>query len=214
MTYIYDLLLNFQDKERLVEFFEWSKHDVLEHVKKIPIVRVSSIDMDNFCFAEIKISKDFLDKIKGKTLLYKKKKTIPYASLFCDLNRVVALEFSDQGEIIARSCLLLDEENEVTQGAVGIDEESISYKVIKKDNSFNFLTREEEFQKKYLLKEVSFLFEKKDVDKLSYLYEEVFGKDTRDIISKYERLVDDLTYHFDFRYRQLFDIVRLSYSKK
>ena len=53
MMYIYDLLLNFQDKERLVEFFEWSKQDVLEHVKKIPIVRVPSIDMDNFCFADI-----------------------------------------------------------------------------------------------------------------------------------------------------------------
>ena len=214
MTYIYDLLLNFQDKERLVEFFEWSKYDVLENVKKIPIVRVSSIDMDNFCFADIKISKEFLDKIKGKTLLYKKKKTISYASLFCDLNRVVAIEFSEQGEIIARSCLLLDEESEVIQGAVDFEEESISYKVIKKDRSLFFLTREEEFQKKYLLKEVSFLFQKKNFDKLIYLYEEVFGKDSRNVVSKYERLFDDLTYHFDFRYRRLFDIVRLSYSKK
>ena len=37
MIYVYDLLLNFQDVDRLVEFFEWSDDDLLEHIKKIPL---------------------------------------------------------------------------------------------------------------------------------------------------------------------------------
>ena len=214
MIYIYDLLLNFQDKERLVEFFEWSKQDVLEHVKKIPIVRVPSIDMDNFCFADIKIDSSFLDKIKGKTLLYKKKKSIFYACLFCDLNRVVALEFSNHGEVLARSCLLLDEECEVLDSSKLLEEETISYKVLDKNSNFLFLTREEEFQKRYLKQELISIFKNKDIDKLTYLYEEVFGKDSHDVNYKYHRLMQDLDNHFDFRYRKLFQIVRLSYSKK
>lgn len=214
MIYIYDLLLNFQDSDRLVEFFEWSLHDSLDHVKRIPIVRIPSVDMDHFCFSDILVETNFLNKIKGRTLLYKKKKTIFYSCLFCDLNRVVAVEFSSKGKVIARSCLLLDEEEEVIDSTRGLEEERISYKVLKKNNRCSFLTREEEFQRKYLQQEMNSLFKSKNVDKLSYLYEEVFGKDNLSFVSRYDRLMDDLTNHFDCRYRKLFKIVRLSYSKK
>ena len=117
MTFIYDVLLNFQDKNRLVEFFEWEDNDMLEHVKRIPLLRIPSVDMDHFCFSDVKVDKEFLNRIKGKVLLYKRKKTTFYGCLFCDLNRVVAVEFSSSGEIIARSCLLLDEEDEVIESA-------------------------------------------------------------------------------------------------
>ena len=37
MIYIYDLLLNYQDNGRLVEFFEWSEDDILEHIKILDV---------------------------------------------------------------------------------------------------------------------------------------------------------------------------------
>lgn len=214
MTYIYDLLLNFQDVNRLVEFFEWTDQDILEHIKKIPLFRIKPIDMDNICFGNIKIDNSILEKIKTKTLLYKKKKIIPYATLFCDLNRVIAVEFSNQGEIIAKSCLLLDEEIEVIDNCQDLKEEVLNYKVIQKNDNLSFLTRKEEFQQRYLLQEIKTLLERKDEDKLVYLYEEIFGKDNISILNKYNRLIEKLKNHFDNNCKKLYEVVRLSYSKK
>ena len=39
MLYIYDILLNWC-RDKLYDFFEWEKTDKLEHVKKIPLIRV------------------------------------------------------------------------------------------------------------------------------------------------------------------------------
>lgn len=214
MIYIYDLLLNYQDGNRLVESFEWSKDDVLEHIKRIPMFVVPSVDIDHFCFSNIKIDSKFLELIKGKTLLYKKRKSIFYSCLFCDLNRVIAVEFSGNGEIISKSCLLLDEEEEVIQSAKGVEEVHISYKVLSDNYETSFLTRKEEFQKRYLLSEFSSFSEDKDIDMFNYLYEEVFGKDDLAFEIKYQKLIEDLSQHFDCRYQKLYDIIRLSYSKK
>ena len=214
MTFIYDVLLNFQDKNRLVEFFEWEDNDMLEHVKRIALFRIPSVDMDHFCFSDVKVDKEFLNRIKGKVLLYKRKKTTFYGCLFCDLNRVVAVEFSSSGEIIARSCLLLDEEDEVIESAKDLEVSSISYKVLKREGGCSFFTREEEFERHYLYREFVSLFEEKNVDKLTYLYEEIFGVDNLDFSHKYQRIIQDLEVGFDQRYHKLFDIVQLSYSKK
>ena len=214
MIYVYDLLLNFQDVGRLVEFFEWSEQDVLEHIKKIPLFRINSIDMDNICFGTVKFDSSFLEKIKFKTLLYKKKKSITYAALFCDLNRAVAVEISKQGDVIAKSCLLLDEEGDVIASSQDLEVFNISYKVLKKEVMVTFLTRSEEFQQRYLYQELKSLFEQKDVDKLTYLYEEVYGYDDSSFDCKYERLVQGLSNSFDRKYQKLYEVVRLSYSKK
>lgn len=214
MIYIYDLLLNYQDGKRLVEFFEWDKDDSLEHVKRIPLFVVPSVDIDHFCFSDIKVDSKFLELIKGKTLLYKKKKSIFYSCLFCDLNRVVAVEFSRNGEVLARSCLLLDEEEEVIESAKGMEEEHISYKVLDDSSDISFLTRKEEFQRRYLLSEFSSFTESKDIDMFNYLYEEIFGSDDLSFEIKYQKLIEDMSCHFDSRYQKLFDIIRLSYSKK
>lgn len=214
MIYVYDLLLNFQDTGRLVEFFEWSDQDVLEHIKKIPLFRINSIDMDNICYGTVKFDSTFLEKIKFKTLLYKKKKAITYAALFCDLNRAVAVEISKQGEVIAKSCLLLDEEGDVIDNSQDLEVFDVSYKVLKREDNFTFLTRLEEFQQRYLYQELKSLFEQRDVDKLTYLYEEVFGHDDSLFDYKYERLIEGVSKSFDRRYQNLYEVVRLSYSKK
>ena len=214
MIYIYDLLLNYQDSDRLVEFFEWGREDHFEHVKRIPLFVVPSVDIDHFCFSDIKVDSNFLELIKGKTLLYKRKKSNFYSCLFCDLNRVIAVEFSKSGHVIARSCLLLDEEEEVIESSKSVDEEHISYKVLDDSYDISFLTRKEEFQKRYLLSEVVSFLENKDMDMFNYLYEEIFGKEDLSFDIKYQKLLEDMSNHFDSRYQKIFDIIRLSYSKK
>ena len=78
MNYIYDILLNFIDSERLIEFYEWGELDSFEHVKRIPLYRVSSKVMQDICENKIKVSKKFLEEIDCKTNLYKKNQNIKY----------------------------------------------------------------------------------------------------------------------------------------
>ena len=44
----------------------------------------------------------------------------------------------------------------------------------------------------------------------NYLYEEIFGKDDLSFDIKHQKLMEDMSSHFDFRYQKLFDIIRLS----
>ena len=55
MIYIYDLLLNIIDSNRLVDFYEWNSEDVFDKIKKIPLFRIKSIDMENIINGNIKV---------------------------------------------------------------------------------------------------------------------------------------------------------------
>ena len=94
MTYTYDVLLNFTDDNRIIEFFEWENEDILDHVKKIPLVRVSSKQLEELSNYNVIIDKTFLEKIRNITISYKKTKNLEYATLISDLNKVIALEFN------------------------------------------------------------------------------------------------------------------------
>ena len=213
MVYIYDLLLNFIDSNRLIEFYEWSSNDQFDQIKKIPLFKINSIDMENILNGIIKVDSNFLNIIKNKTFFYKNKKTIKYACLFSDLNRVVALEFDSNGKCICKSSLLLDEEEDVLEDCYNLDIYNLNYKVIEK-SKLNFLTRNESLRKRYLLKELELLYKNNDYDKFNYLYEEVFNTDNKNIDDRYKIIIDDINNNYNNKYNKLYDIVRLSYQKK
>lgn len=214
MNYIYDILLNFIDNERLIEFYEWSESDSFEHIKRIPIYRISSKVMQNICENKIKVSKEFLDEIKNKTNLYKNKQNIKYATLFSDINKVIAFEFSDDGTVISKSSLLLDEEEAVIDECSNINESNLTYTIIEPYMINYFLTREELFKRNYLLKELDYISKVNDVDKLIFLYEEIFKTDKLSFEKKLKRLIDDIKNNFNSKHNELYEIVRLTYTKK
>ena len=41
MIYVYDILLNLQPIEESLEFYEWKQDDLIEHIKKVPLFKVS-----------------------------------------------------------------------------------------------------------------------------------------------------------------------------
>ena len=63
----------------------------------------------------------------------KNKKDIKYGCLFCDLNKVIALEFNSKGLVIGKSTLLLDEEEDVIDETTLLDEEEV---IIKKGDKY------------------------------------------------------------------------------
>lgn len=214
MTYIYDVLLNFNDDNRLIEFYEWKEGDCFEHIKKIPLFRISSVQMKDMNEKKIKINQELLDKIKGGTISYKNKKEIKYGALFSDLNRVIALEFDNKGNVICRSSLLLDEEEDIIDECCDLTAEKINYEIKETYQLDYFLTREEHFKKNYLLKEIKNLTEENNMDKFNYLYEEIFSRDNLSTEQRKNRIVSDITENYDEKYNELYEIVRLTYTKK
>lgn len=214
MTYIYDVLLNFTEQNNPIEFFEWNKDDTLEHIKRIPLIKVSSKTLNDFTKYNIQVDKSLLDRIKETTIMYRKTKDLDYALLLSDTNRVVAFEFNKKGEIISRSSLLLDEEEEIIEESYDEKEEQLLYKKINKLSQENFLTRTEKNHQNYLLKEIDFLYKEKYKEKLQYLYEEIYSKDNLTIEEKYLKLKQDLLQKYTNKFEQLYKIVRLTYIKK
>ena len=158
MTYIYDVLLNFTEQNNPIEFFEWNKDDTLEHIKRIPLIKVSSKTLNDFTKYNIQVDKSLLDRIKETTIMYRKTKDLDYALLLSDTNRVIAFEFNKKGEIISRSSLLLDEEEEIIEESYDEKEEQLLYKKLNKLSQEKFLTRTEKNHQNYLLKEIDFLY--------------------------------------------------------
>ena len=111
MNYIYYVVLNFN--KHYCEFFEWKKTDKIMNVKKIPTFKVSCDDLRDLKFNEIKLNKKFIDKIFQLTLFYNKKDNYDYMCLVSSCNEAIGLMFDKEGNIIKRSSLVFDEEEEV-----------------------------------------------------------------------------------------------------
>ncbi len=215
MINVYDIILNFCDG-RVYEFFEWDKKDGIEHIKKIPLFRVSQKSLSDLLYKKVEVDSHFLKEIEDKTEVFSKanEELIEHACLFTDLSRVVAVEFSEKGQNIYKSFLLLDEEEELLDIATSLSTISISYKVKKSTKNTKFLTRREEFIKNYLMKDLKASYTNKNYHKINYMYEECFSYNDKKIEEKYQELLQDLNTNFTNKYLDLFQILKLSSKRK
>ena len=211
MNYIYDVVLNFQDE--LIEFYEWSSEDTIDHIKRIPIFRINHQNLNDLINKNITISNDFIQKIKNKTKCYRKTNDLKYSALFTDLNKVVGIEFTSDGNNICRSSLLLDEEETIILECRFDLVEKIYYQVNSIINK-NFLTRQENKKRNYILKELEKVYETNNIDKLNYLYKEIFNDTSLSFESKYLKLYKLIKDNYESKYNVLYDIFKLSYSNK
>lgn len=212
MTYIYDVLLNFTE-ERLIEFYEWNQTDIIENIKKIPIFRISSNQLNDLLSYNIKLDKQILSKIKNQTSTYKRTTDLEYAALFTDLNKVVGIEFNRDGNILCRSGLLLDEEEDIIDECSVEKIETIKYEKISPLEKYNFYTREEIRKRRYILKELELVYKENDKDKLNYLYQEIYGKSRLSFENKYLKLKSELEKNYSSKFNSLYEIFKLIYTK-
>ena len=98
MNFIYDILLNFNDKE-LYEFYEWSKDDCVDYVKTILLFRLNDTDFYQIRDNDVIIDKEFLNMIYQSCEVVKQKsiKTLDYVCLFTNLKEVYAVMFNEKG---------------------------------------------------------------------------------------------------------------------
>ena len=195
MNYAYDILLNFQDV--YYDFFEWNEEDEIVHIKKIPIFlisRSSYVDMKNY---NVKVSKEFISSVYNKceSFNHYRRGGLFGAFIVSDEDEAMAIKFNKDGYLIARSSLIFDESDDISRAAGNLEETKISYEVIGNGAENTFLTRFERASAKENLEKLKVLFDKKDFDKINYLYLECFNSLCDDKGKVYHRLCNEIKSH-------------------
>lgn len=216
MIYVYDIILNWTDEDNLYEFFEWNTNDDLEHIKRIPMFKISSSNFDLMLNYEFKVNAELLDRIKGITEIYTNTKVEKqdYALLFTDGCRAIAVEFDEIGKAIYRSKMLIDEEQDVLILSNKLLEYDIDITCDRKRNRTNFKTRLENEMQKVLTVEIKDSYTKKRFDKLKYLYYECFGREEDNIEVVYNNLLEGIKDEKISNCSKMYDVVKLSYQSK
>jgi len=216
MGYIYDILVNFNEKE-IYEFFEWDKNDNIEHLRKTPIFKVRTKVFNDFKNNYVKISQTFLNKIKSKTEKFTSQSIgmIEYCAIITDGMDLVVIEFDSEGISILKSSMLLDEAEDTLEESDLLDVTEIDYTVINEKITNNrFTTRHENEVLNYISHEINHLIKKKQHNKLKYLYYEWFNKKENNINLVIDELKNILEQEFSSKHNSFFELLKLSNMKK
>ena len=216
MIYTYDILLNWTKEERLKEFYEWNLEDDLEHIKKMPIIRIRESLLKDLLTSKVKIDKTFLSKIKYKSESYFHNEidVIDYAIIVTTEKKALALELDNEGNIMYKSSLLIDEEEEVLEIGEELVIMDIPYEVITKNKKVSYLTRKEEEEKKFLIKEIKKIKQNKERSKLNYLYKEFFVDNVESFNDKLTLLEKEISKDYNSFHHNLYNLLKLSTIKK
>lgn len=208
MKYIYDIILNFNDK--YYDFFEWNDKDNIEYIKKIPVFKVSNEVIRDLKIDKIQVDLEFLENIYNKTDIYTNIgiNKVEYICLFCSNDSVIGVEFNSKGISMYKSDLLIDESLDIIDYCSNIKEIKLNYKIIDYKN-IKFITRKEEYMINFIKRELKYINESKDIDKLKYLYYECFNKESKNL-----NIIVDLEKYMLENPAKLYNLLMLSYSTK
>ena len=216
MNNIYDIVVNFNDKE-IYEFFEWDKYDNIEHLRKIPIFKVKSKVFNDFKNNCVKVDKSFLNKIQNKTEKFTDTAVgmIEYASIITDGMDLVVIEFGSEGDSLLKSSMLLDESEDTLDESDLLNVVEIPYNIIEQNKIHNrFITRHQSEVINYISTEINNLIKKKNHSKLKYLYYEWFNEKESNINLIIDSLKDILNEDFSSKHISFFELLKLSNMKK
>lgn len=205
MSYIYDILLNFN--KQLIEYFEWEDTDNIKYVKKIILFKTSTEVIKDITHYEVILDSSFTSNIP-KYELNNNREDGKICLLTDDKIVIGLLIKNNKVELISR--LLLDEEYEALETANHITTTKIEYKKIKKRNSDKGnLTRKELAIKDNLLKKIESLYKRKKEEELKYLYYEYTNKENNNIDYIYNYLKNSLI-SFNKNHINLYNILTMS----
>ena len=198
MTYIYDIILNFQ--KNYYQFFEWKPEDKILSIPKVSLYHISNRDILILKDNNVKVSQDFIKKIKNDNRNYKK--------IICIVSNgkiALALQFNSKGYIINRSSLIFEEEEEANNLVNNKDIIKIIYEKNTSQTNNNILRIEKERKEEI----ISFVKETKDITTLKYLYYECFEEDIEEITILKEKLLKELHKEWNGTKKKLYEIIDL-----
>jgi len=203
MNFIYDIVLNFN--KDYYNFFEWDKKDSVINIKKIPLFIVNNYTFNSMKYDIVTVSKDFIDLIKEKTYTYNRQK-IGNVCLLSNGKQVIGLLFNDKGDLIKRSSLLLDEEEEVLDEIYSNEVTDIDIVKIKKGKSNDNVNRVQKEKKDFLIRYIN--KEKNNVN-LKYLYYDYFEKDEEDSSIIREDLINEIKNNWNKKFDTFYETVKI-----
>ena len=212
MNYAYDILLNFINEERVYEFFEWQKKDNIKNINRIPVFLLKEEDLVNIINNKVIIDKEFLKLINNKTIVFEDRKDyiIKYACIITDKTKCFGIKFNEKGEIIGKSTLLPDEEEEILENIKKEKVHEIKYNILKTISKRKNYTRNLEKKIKYILLELDNIYKNKNYDKLDYLYQENFIKKEDENSRKYDILINEVMSGNTTIINKIFFVLKLS----
>lgn len=209
MNFYYEIKLNFSDNE-LYKFYEWSENDKLDLIKKIPIIKVKTALLKEIYNNNFEISEDLFNYISGKTIV-KDNLNIENACIFCDTKNCIAIEFDKNRKSIARSALLLEDENNICEVSFSIKMKDIEIKKIDKLN-YSHEFRQEAKIKNVITKEILELYKNKDKNKLEYLYYEWFNEKEANLDIILKKMLQDMKKELKSIHCEIYKIIKMSYK--
>lgn len=214
MNYIYDILLDFNDI--LYDFFDWNEEDKITHIRKIPVFKVSPNNFTEIKNNKVKLGNNFLEKIKDKTEVFEshKVKIVEYACLISNGLEVFAITFDKKGNSYKYSNLLLDENEEVIEVCERLEETNIDLKLINKNNEYLYLTRKDIDIINYIYNEINKLRVSKELDKVKYLYYELFDEKDDNINMMIDRIKGEIENTKSNFYLKIYNFFKLTSLKK
>lgn len=212
MTYIYDILLNFQDN--YYDFFEWNNDDKITHIKRMPLIKISNQDFNLIKNSLVTFDDEFLKNIHNKTQIFKKYdiNTLPYICTLCTENETMGIKINKNGKLIGKSSLLIDESDEALELASNLGIYQIKYTAKQTNNILNWQTRKETNDSKKILKDINLLYETKEFNKLNYMFFECFGYKEKNIINVLNKIKEEI-YNFTDNYYIIKNILKLINQK-
>ena len=189
MKYIYDIVLNFN--KQYYNFFEWNINDNIINIRKIPIFKISDKFYYNIKNYSIKLDMDFVKSIENQTLLYLGNNH-QNMCLFSNSKEVLGVMIDKNGNVIKRSSLLFDEEDEALELCEEFKTTKIEYTIGSKIENNEFICRLEKSQKEKIIKTINELFNNQNISVLKYLYFDLFEEEKDDITYIKNRLINSL----------------------
>ena len=208
MNYYYDLLLNFQEKYCM--FYEWDEQDEIEFIKKIPLYHIDSKTYIDLFNKKIKVNEEFLKSIENKTKL-KSNNYLEHTAVFSDGKNSIALEFNNNGNVINKSSLMLEDELNINEFMYSTSVSELNYEIVE-DDIREKETRQEQKIKKLLRLEIDFMYYNKEFSKLKYIYLEWFNELLDNIDKMYNNMLDKIKSNITDKEYEIYELIRLSYN--
>ncbi len=193
MNYVFDVTLNF--KYPLYDFYEWDLDDFIINFKKVPLYKIKSKDLFNLKYSKFKL--DYIKLPLSKAYNHHKKYL---AVIFTDGKTSAAFHMDGNGNVIGKSSILPEEEEEILDSSNYLKDTKINYKILSKDKISYEKTRNEIKISKYLVDEINKI---NDINKLEYISFECLGKN----MSKKE-LINVIKEKWNDEYFKIYDFFR------
>ena len=203
MNFIYDIVLNFN--KDYYDFFEWNKKDSIVNIKKIPLFIVNNDIFNSMKSDFVTVNTDFIDSIKDKTYTYNRQK-IGNSCLLSNGKQVIGVLFNEKGDLIKKSSLLLDEEDEVLDEIYNDDITNIDIVKIKKGKSNDTVNRVQKEKKDFLIRYIN---REKNITNLKYLYYDYFEKDEEDSNKIRDILINEIKNNWNKKFDSFYEVVKI-----